>query len=86
VPPKNERAADEAIATMARLGLDISRHRPTPINKVVVDEYEFVLALDKDVYRTLLENGVRSLRFLFEILMGTTLVSISAARSPYRLR
>lgn len=48
-------AADEAVAVMRRLGLDISRHRTAPISAVDAETFQFIVALDKGVRRTLIE-------------------------------
>lgn len=58
VPPENARAADQAIAVMNSAGIDISAHKPTPIDGVAIHGFEFVVALDKNVRRTLLNRGV----------------------------
>jgi protein-tyrosine-phosphatase len=75
-------AADLAISTMAGFEIDIRDHRPTHINEVVVDDYEFVLALDNDVRRALRTRGVaerRSLTLSSRTHMVTSLAPISTA-------
>lgn len=64
VLPESEGAADEAVAAMASFDFDISHHRPTPIDKVNLDKYAFILALDKDVYRKLSKKGVVSSKII----------------------
>ena len=56
VPPGNTRAAPQAIATMSAHGLNIENHKPTPITEVVIDQFEFVLALCKPAHKVLVTD------------------------------
>ena len=49
---------------MRSVGLDISNHKPTPIEDVIIDEFEFVVALANSVRAALLERGVAASKIM----------------------
>lgn len=48
--------ANEAITVMLSRGIDIKNHKTTKVEDVDLPSYKFIIALEKDVKRTLIEQ------------------------------
>ena len=54
VAPHNQKAADDAVSVMANdYGVDISSHRPRRVYDLPLDLFDWIVAIDQEIYDTL---------------------------------